>query len=102
MSDAGAPGERLGAVAFADVHHALTLFAQAIAGRALTLEPLQPTEQAERAVGHLDGPVSDGGPLRAAFDGETIRLPQRVVDFASTAHNRGAYRVLVAKPAPSP
>lgn len=73
-----------GAVLLADVAPVLTLFAQAVAGRALTLEPIAPAAAGEPA-----------RPERVAFDGQLLHLPSHVAMFPEPRHNRGAYRVMV-------
>ena len=77
MTD-GAPG----AVLLADIAPVLTLFAQAVAGRAITLEPI--AEAPER-----------GQPDRVMFDGELIHLPAELALFPVARHNRGAYWAIV-------
>ena len=82
MTDAPRPHGGAATVGFAEVRTALALFAEAIAGRPLSLEP-------------LEAPTADGPTARVLFDGEAIHLPAEVGDFASAGHNRRAYRMMV-------
>ena len=82
MTDAPRDHGRAGAVGFAEVRPALALFAEAIAGRPLSLEP-------------LEAPTADGPAPQVLFDGQTIHLPAEVGDFSSARHNRSAYRMMV-------
>jgi nitric oxide reductase NorD protein len=82
-----APGPRLAASAdarFADHHRLLTLFAQGLAGEYLHLRLLE-SPGARRPTG------------RIAPDSNSIFLPAAIGDFATVAHNLGAYRIAVLR-----
>ena len=82
-----APGEWLaGSVdaRFVDCHRLLTLFAQGLAGEYLHVKL-------------LESPGARGRAARSTPDGDDIFLPAAIGDFATIAHNFGAYRIAVLR-----
>ena len=80
-SDDG-PDSAPDAVRFADIQRVLGVFAHGIAGRHLHMTAFEESAAEGRGRGF-------------SANGVGIVLPTQVADFASTRHNRGAYRIAV-------
>jgi hypothetical protein len=84
MTAAGVRLAGSGDARFVDCHRLLTLFAQGLAGKYLHLGLLEP-------------PGARLSAARISPDGDSILLPAAIGDFATVAHNFGAYRIAVLR-----
>jgi nitric oxide reductase activation protein len=80
MTSAAAP-ELKDRVCFTDIQRFLSLFAQGLAARFLHVKVIETS--------------ATGSGAKRIIDGESIRLPAEISDFAAREHNLGAYRIAV-------